>query len=129
MRRRLPCGACRRWTTCLANRPLPNLLDEYPRGEVTAAVRDVLDQRRTSLRAGQTLPTDTGSLALAIREALYKRSLPHLRRVINATGIVLHTGLGRAPLAAEAVEAIADISAAYCNLELESRHGSAWRSA
>ena len=69
----------------LSQSAVANLLDEYPRGEVTAAVRDVLDQRRTSLRAGQTPPIDTGSLALAIREALYKRSLPHLRRVINAT--------------------------------------------
>jgi L-seryl-tRNA(Ser) seleniumtransferase len=42
-----------------------------------------------------------------------------LRRTINATGILLHTNLGRAPLAAEAIAAVAEVAAGYCNLEFD----------
>ena len=95
-----------------------NVLDEYPRGELVWAIRIVLNDRREALLAGREADLDVPSLALAIREKLQQRSQPYLRRVINATGIVLHTGLGRAPLAEEAVAAIADASVGYCNLEL-----------
>ena len=96
-----------------------NLLAEFPREELLHAIRAVLDQRREALRGGEKVDVDTPSLALAVREKLHERARPHLRRVINATGIVLHTGLGRAPLAQEAIDAIADIAAGYCNLELD----------
>lgn len=100
-----------------------NLLDEYPREELVRGIRAVLDERRARLRSGQEAATDTPALALAIRAELRRRALPHLRRVINATGIVLHTGLGRAPLADEAVAAIAEVAGAYCNLELDLASG------
>ncbi len=98
---------------------IANLLAEFPREELLHAIRAVLDQRREALRGGEKADVDTPSLALAVREKLHERARPHLRRVINATGIVLHTGLGRAPLAQEAIDAIADIAAGYCNLELD----------
>lgn len=94
------------------------LIEEYPRGEVVAAVRAVLEEYRAALREGRGPAPEWGELALRIREKLYQRARPHLRRVVNATGIVLHTGLGRAPLAPEAVEAIAEVAGGYCNLEL-----------
>ena len=47
------------------------------------------------------------------------RQQPTLRRVINATGIVIHTNLGRAPLAREALAALADVAAGYANLEFD----------
>ncbi|MBI1827124.1 MAG: L-seryl-tRNA(Sec) selenium transferase, partial [Planctomycetes bacterium] len=50
---------------------------------------------------------------------LARRSTPSLRKVINATGIVLHTGLGRAPLCESAIEAIADAASGYSNLEFD----------
>lgn len=46
-----------------------------------------------------------------------------LRPVINATGVLLHTGLGRAPLAEEAIAAVAEVSRGYCNLELDLDEG------
>jgi len=98
---------------------IANLLAEFPREELLHAIRAVLNQRREALRGGEKVDVDTPSLALAVREKLHERARPHLRRVINATGIVLHTGLGRAPLAQEAIDAIADIAAGYCNLELD----------
>jgi len=94
------------------------LLDEFARGEVLYCVRGVLDERRQAIRAGGAPPIDTPSLALEIRQKLYQRARPALRRVINATGVVLHTGLGRAPLAQEAIEAIAEVAGGYSNLEL-----------
>ena len=95
-----------------------NLLDEFPRAELLQAVREMLEERRSAIRAGQSPPSDGPSLALAIRQKLHQRALPSLRRVVNATGIVLHTGLGRAPLAPEAVEAIAEVAVGYSTLEL-----------
>ncbi len=102
---------------------LASLAEGYPHGEIKRAVRDVLEQRRAALRAGQPADIDTPALALAVRQRLYERSRPHLRKVINATGIVLHTGLGRAPLAEEAIDALVEVAGGYCNLELDLASG------
>lgn len=99
------------------------LAEEYARGEVLRGVRTVLDQRRTQIRGGHAPTIDAASIALDVRQLLRARTRPHLRRVINATGIVLHTGLGRAPLAEEAIEAITETAAGYCNLELDLASG------
>jgi L-seryl-tRNA(Ser) seleniumtransferase len=99
------------------------LLDEYPRGELLFAIRAVLDERRREILAGQPVSLDLADLGLAVRRELQRRAQPSLRRVINATGIVLHTGLGRAPLAAEAVEAVAEVAAGYSNLEVDLETG------
>ncbi|MBN2445630.1 MAG: L-seryl-tRNA(Sec) selenium transferase [Phycisphaerae bacterium] len=100
-----------------------NLLEDHPRPEVLLAIRRVLDQRRSEILAGESADTGTPALALEVRRILHERARPSLRRVINATGIVLHTGLGRAPLAESAIEAIADVAAGYCNLELDLASG------
>jgi L-seryl-tRNA(Ser) seleniumtransferase len=89
------------------------LLDDAPRGAVVAAIRETLAAARTR-RAGP--PEDW---ALEIRERLADRSRPGLRPVLNATGVVLHTNLGRAPLAPAAVQAMAAVAAGYSNLELD----------
>ncbi|MFQ5806305.1 MAG: L-seryl-tRNA(Sec) selenium transferase [Phycisphaerae bacterium] len=103
----------------LLNQPaIATLLDEFARAELVHCIRAVLDDRREALRAGSSPALDVPALALDIRQKLYERTRPNLRRVINAAGIVLHTGLGRAPLAEEALEAITDVAAGYCNLEL-----------
>lgn len=105
--------------TLLAHPAVAPLLEDYPRGEVLHVVRSILEERRAALRAGRPASTEIPALALEIRQCLYQRSHPNLRKVINATGIVLHTGLGRAPLPAEAVAAIAETAAGYCNLEID----------
>lgn len=108
----------------LLNQPaIARLQEDYPRSELVLVVRTLLDERRAALKAGRALPVDVPALALEIRQRLYQRAYPNLRPVINATGIVLHTGLGRAPLADEAIEAIADAAAGYCNLELNLETG------
>jgi L-seryl-tRNA(Ser) seleniumtransferase len=88
----------------------------------TAVARAELAERRSAILAGEEHPGDrTGEptvdddLVAQARERLR----PQLRRVLNATGVVLHTNLGRAPLAPQARAAIAEISSGYSNLELE----------
>ncbi len=105
--------------TLLKQPAVVNLSDDYPRSEVVYAIRAVLEERRATLRAGGQADCDLPALALDIRQRLYERSQPHLRKVINATGVVLHTGLGRAPLAQEALDAIVETAGSYCNLELD----------
>lgn len=107
----------------LRQHAIASLLEEHPRAEVLAAIRVTLEARRRRIRSGAITNGDTAALALEVREALYRRSRPSLRRVINATGIVLHTGLGRAPLADEAVEAVAAVAGGYSNLELDLETG------
>ncbi len=96
---------------------------DLPRVVVVDAVRATLADARERLRrakkAGQeSAPDDTTLAALAAARARLD-ALPALRRVLNATGIVLHTNLGRAPLASAAREAVAEIAAGYSSLEYD----------
>ncbi len=100
------------------------LAARYGRDALTAVLRHALDGLREQIRAGarSSVPSDTTLLAEA-GEALAAQRRPGLRRAINATGIVLHTNLGRAPLAAEAVQAVAAVASGYCNLEFDLQAG------
>lgn len=89
------------------------------RVRVVAAIREALDAART---AGEAPAPDRQVLLDRVIRRLSSDG-PNLRPVINATGILLHTGLGRAPLAAEAVEAIDRIAGGYCNLEFDLQTG------
>ena len=89
------------------------LLRSAPRVAVVDAVRESLAAAR-SRRAG---PPD--SWADDVRERLTERVRPSLRPVLNATGVVLHTNLGRAPLAPAAAAAMAALGGAYSNLEFD----------
>jgi L-seryl-tRNA(Ser) seleniumtransferase len=102
------------------------LCTSLPSALVTASVRSVLDAARRNLRDGNgglpEPPTET-TLAQWVVEEAHKRSSPSLTGAINATGIVLHTGLGRARLAAEAVAAIAEVAAGHSPVEIERETG------
>ncbi|HWQ28296.1 MAG TPA: L-seryl-tRNA(Sec) selenium transferase, partial [Dehalococcoidia bacterium] len=89
---------------------------------VTDAVRRELARVRESLRSGEreAPPGDIAALVAARLDALLA---PSLRRVINATGVILHTNLGRAPIADEAIEAMVRASAGYSNLEFNLEEG------
>jgi L-seryl-tRNA(Ser) seleniumtransferase len=88
---------------------------EAERGHALAveAVRAAIAEAREALLAGAE-PGDLGELALAYADAV---GAPRLRRVLNATGVVVHTNLGRAPLAQGALERIREVAAGYSNLE------------
>jgi L-seryl-tRNA(Ser) seleniumtransferase len=81
-----------------------------PHSLLVAEIRRALDGARAALRAGSAEPVD---IVRTVREALESLRRPSLRRVINATGVVLHTNLGRAPLPA------LEMPGAYSNLEYD----------
>ena len=84
-----------------------------------AAARDVLERAREEIRAG----AEPGDLRARLGEALAEARRPALRRVLNATGVLVHTNLGRAPLAQAALDRIVDASG-YSNLEYDLSSGS-----
>jgi L-seryl-tRNA(Ser) seleniumtransferase len=88
---------------------------------VADAVRVELDAIREKLKAGEALDGELKIDAIAQRVALRveAESASTLRTVINATGIVLHTNLGRSPIAERAAKAAYDAARAYLNLELD----------
>ena len=89
---------------------------EAPHALAVAAARLAIDERRTAWLAGQPAG---GDLVARAHEVLVTLERPSLRRVINATGVILHTNLGRAPLPAAAREAVARAAEGYSNLELD----------
>ncbi|MBC7962149.1 MAG: L-seryl-tRNA(Sec) selenium transferase [Steroidobacteraceae bacterium] len=96
------------------------LLERHPRPEVLVAVRLILERLRESVRRGtQTVLPDNGDIIAMIASELSRRSAPSLRRVINGSGVVVHTNLGRSPLADAAEQAIHTVSAGYSNLEFD----------
>lgn len=112
-----------------------SLLTAYPRSLVVDAVRQVLRELREALRGGvhgasPGIGSGAGAVGLA-REALWaaiedkchRSTRRNLRRVVNATGVVLHTNLGRALLAPSAVEAVVEAASRYTNLELDLETG------
>ena len=105
-------------------RDLPSV-DELARGVddplAVDAARTVLDRAREEIRAG----ADPGDLAARVREELERGcGRRRLRRVLNATGVIVHTNLGRAPLAEEALAQVVEAARGYSNLELDLREGS-----
>jgi L-seryl-tRNA(Ser) seleniumtransferase len=103
-------------------RDLPSV-DELAReaGDPLAvdAARAVIDRARAEIQAGG----DPGDLAARLREELADARQPRLRRVLNATGIVVHTNLGRAPLAEEALARVVEVGRGYSNLEYDLDQG------
>jgi L-seryl-tRNA(Ser) seleniumtransferase len=93
---------------------------DAPRAVAVAAARAVLSERREELRRGAAGEAD---LAARARAWVAAAEAPRLRRVLNATGVIVHTNLGRAPLAAAAREAVARAAEGYSNLELDLRAG------
>ncbi len=100
------------------------LVGRFGRPLVVEALRHSVDSLRAALVAGRALP-DSGEnglhrLALAgAAEWLEALSKPTLRPLINATGVIIHTNLGRAPLSAAAREAIGQVAAGYSALEYD----------
>lgn len=103
-------------------------LSRLGRAAALGAVRAAIDEARGRLVLGEEAAIDPGSLARRA-SLILGGERPALRPVLNASGILLHTGLGRAPLAAEAVEAVAAVARGYCNLEIDLDSGDRGRRA
>jgi L-seryl-tRNA(Ser) seleniumtransferase len=106
----------------LAESTLAETLASYKREIVVDAVRDELTSARAEVLAGGQAPTAT-----AVADAVLYSRLAAWRRwptpVINATGVILHTNLGRAPMSAAAAEAAGAAGEGYSDLELELSNG------
>src|SRR5918911_65390 len=104
-------------------RDLPSV-DELTRGMddplAVDAARTVLARARETIAAGGS-PGDPAAL---LRDELRAVRAPRLRRVLNATGVIVHTNLGRAPLAEEALARVLEVGRGYSNLEYERAVGS-----
>ncbi|MBI3821078.1 MAG: L-seryl-tRNA(Sec) selenium transferase [Planctomycetes bacterium] len=90
---------------------------------VVEAIRAELADVRAGLAQGRNGTCTPESIAASIEKRLHHDMKPRLRSVINATGIVLHTNLGRAPIAEEAAKAAYDAAHGYLNLELDLETG------
>ena len=119
-RRRLPAVEA-----LLAEPDIAALVAAHPRSVVVRAVRETIEGARTT---GGAAPAEGWGAAVLAR--VHRLAAPSLEPVINATGVVLHTNLGRAPLAGPAIAAMARIAGSYSNLEYDltrgtrgSRHG------
>ncbi len=89
-----------------------------PHARLTAAARDTLEAERARVRQHGGTPADTDALAARLVDDVRRAGRSSLRPVINATGVVLHTNLGRALLSDLARERVTAVAAAYSNLEL-----------
>lgn len=105
--------------------PLRRLVDRVHRSVVLSGVRDFLDNLRTEVAsaAAEIKVPGAGELAERIADWIVREEQPSLRPVINATGILLHTGLGRAPLADEALRAMVDVAGGYASVEVQLQSG------
>jgi L-seryl-tRNA(Ser) seleniumtransferase len=95
-------------------------LEGVPHALAVSAAREAIDARRAALLAGAAGSWDAHADALA---RVHAREAPSLRRLINASGVIVHTNLGRAPLAPAAVDAVVDVAAGYSNLEYDLGRG------
>jgi L-seryl-tRNA(Ser) seleniumtransferase len=90
-------------------------LTSAPRPLVVSAARSALARAREEIRAG----VDPGDLVERVEQELAAARAPRLRRVLNATGVIVHTNIGRAPLAEEALDRVREVAHGYSNLEYD----------
>ncbi|KRT70034.1 MAG: L-seryl-tRNA(Sec) selenium transferase (Selenocysteine synthase) [candidate division NC10 bacterium CSP1-5] len=107
---------------------IQKLLEAYPRWTVIEAVRETLEERRQKilalLREGiETFVPDLSTLLAQVCRKTLHLARPSLRRVINATGVILHTNLGRAPLSPEALARLHEVAQHYSTLEFDLPRG------
>ena len=98
-------------------------LDFYPRRIVLKAIREVLDAKRKRILNGYSDNLSADIISADIEKAIKKLSAYKLKPLINATGIVIHTNLGRAILSDKAIENINLMAGSYSNLEYDIYQG------
>ena len=104
-----------------------DLTRTWPRESVVDLARGLLQQLRQQALAGlhseESLRGAIEQLPAALSHELQRANRPSLRRVINATGVLLQTNLGRAPLSEAAIRAMEQVARGYCNLEFDLKTG------
>jgi L-seryl-tRNA(Ser) seleniumtransferase len=114
----------------LESEAFAGILEAHPRGLVIQHLRTELDRVRRELGDRVELESPPGNVedpqryAAGVEERLRVSATPSLRAVINGTGVILHTNLGRAPLADSALDAMSSVARGYANLEYDLEAGS-----
>ena len=98
------------------------LVQQYSRSMALRAVRASIAQARAQIRQGAQCPS-SDELLLAAEHMLKESQRPNLQPVINATGVIINTNLGRSPLSQEALQAVQRVAGGYTNLEYELEAG------
>jgi L-seryl-tRNA(Ser) seleniumtransferase len=106
----------------LGEEAVQELVAAYGHNQTVDALRETLDLAREEVRTGADAP-DVTVLAARADAHLRERLAPTLRPVINATGVIIHTNLGRAPLSAAAQAAMEEVSRGYSTLEYDLQAG------
>jgi L-seryl-tRNA(Ser) seleniumtransferase len=99
---------------------LSALVERHGRDAVVRSARAALARAREEIQAGYAVDDVPARVAAELERSL----APRLRRALNATGVIVHTNLGRAPLAHAALERVADVGRGYSNLEYDLEAGS-----
>jgi len=104
------------------------LLSKFPRTVVLKSIRKTLENIRKEIQEGVYLPASSkeaneDTIVGRITDQVTEDSQPSLRKVINATGIIVHTNLGRAPLSSKVLKNLCDIAEGYCDLEYDLKKG------
>jgi L-seryl-tRNA(Ser) seleniumtransferase len=107
----------------LKREDLAALEHELGRDVVVDAVRDAIEAVRAAVLAGGDVAFDADSIAADAIRAADERMRPSLRPVINATGIIVHTNLGRSLLSEDALRAVVEIAGNYSTLEYDVESG------
>lgn len=94
-----------------------------PRAVLAGAVRRAIDDAREEIRSGGDIP-GLDEIVSSVRAHLREHEQSLLRPVINATGVLIHTNLGRVPLGSEQLDAVTEIASGYSNLEYDLAAGS-----
>lgn len=97
------------------------LLADLPHALKADIIRKEIDARRSAILASQQADTDASSITEAVIDQLELQANPSLRRVVNATGIIVHTNLGRSVLADEALESAIEVAKGYSTLEYDTQ--------
>ena len=101
----------------LQSRSLEDILQRYPRGAAVRSARAALARIRAEIRLGTadevSIRSQVGELPSSIAAEMESGTRFSLRRVINATGVILHTNLGRAPLSRSALDHICQVARDY----------------
>lgn len=108
----------------MKNQEVIELFEEFPREMVLNAVKMILDERRKKiLNSGSSDQTNPDRVKMVNKDEIIQKidlmKELSLKRVINATGIIIHTNIGRAPLSEEAVNAVIEAAKYYSNLEFD----------
>jgi L-seryl-tRNA(Ser) seleniumtransferase len=94
----------------------------YPHDLAVSIIRDELERQRQSIQSGKS-GASLDEIIVTVLKQLAALFTPSLRRVINASGVILHTNLGRAPLSEDALAAMEAVSRGYANLEFDLESG------